>query len=256
MPSAPDVSPPTLAIVFGTYQRLPLLQRAVESFRIACGSLSRVFLIADGGSTDGSRAWMADQPDVEILEGGLDGAVRAFNIGYARAVDIGPEAVVTQNDDNVAQAPPSIFERAVEILRAEPAVGGVAFEMDTRRVGWVCEEWAGLPYGNTNCTRLEVGMAIARAQGDPTGKAWWDRRFKTYASDTVFGLWMNRLGWEMRRGVGLRVHDSGHPDEMKKRNVQDYCANGTADLFTAQFGRPDQCAYSREDAMRFGGRVR
>jgi len=252
---APAVSAPTIAVVFGTYNRLPLLQRAVESFRVACGSLPRVMLVADGGSTDGSREWLRAQSDCELLEGGLDGAVQAFNVGYSRAVDLGCPFVITQNDDNWAEPAPAIFEEAVKILRADPALGGVAFEQNTR-VRWQCEKWGGVPYGNTNCTRLEVGMAIARAQGDPTGRAWWDRRFKTYASDTVFGLWMNRLGWKMHEGIGLRVHDETPADELKKRNALAYQKDGTASLFTAQFGRAEQCAYNDEDARRFGGLVR
>jgi hypothetical protein len=43
---------------------------------------------------------------------------------------------------------------------------------------------------------------------------------------------------------------------MKQRNVLGYQRDGTANLFTAQFGRADQCAYNREDAIRFGGSVR
>lgn len=243
------------ALVFGTYNRLPILQRAVDSFRRAFGSVPYRMVIVDGGSTDGTIEYLREQSDIEYVAGDLGGAVPNFNLGFERALDLDAQIIGTQNDDNEALCPPAIFEQAIKLLLSEPQIGGVAMEMDIRG-RWECEEWAGVPYANTGFFRREVGMAIARAQGDPTGRAWWDRRFKTYASDTVFGIWLHRLGWEMRRGIGLRVHDTKLLDGMKRNNARTYQKDGTANLFAAQFGRADQCGYSREDAIRFGGLVR
>jgi glycosyltransferase involved in cell wall biosynthesis len=251
------VKTPTVAVCFGSYNRKLLLERAVSSIRRSAGDLSVVCLVADGGSTDGSREWLQAQPDCELLEGGLDGAVKAFNCSFARAVDLEVPYVCTFNDDDEFVGLDGVkeLEVGVAMLEAEPQVGGIAWEMNTRG-NWQCEVWAGIPYGNTLLTRREVGMAVARAQGDPEGKAWWDRRFKTYASDTVFGLWVNRLGWEMRAGKGLRVRDYSHPDAMHQRNSDVYQADGTSRLFTQQFGRAEYCQYNKEDAIRFHGRVR
>ena len=237
----------TVAFVIPTYNRLSLLKGAIASARRAC-SFSLHFYVCDGGSTDGTREWVRAQPDTTLLEGGLTGAVAAVNVGTGAAVDAGAEFVVVLNDD-------SAFETGGEVDAAlnDYTAQAVAFEMNTRGP-WQCEEWAGLPYGNTCIVRREVGMAVARAQGDPTGRAWWCRDHSTYAADSEFGLQLHRLGWTMVRGVGLRVRDFSVQDEMKKRNVAEYTRpDGTHRLFHARWGTPAQCQYSREDAEKYGG---
>lgn len=248
-----------VGIVFGTYQRLALLQRAVTSIRRSVGKLSYLIVAVDGGSTDGTREWLLEQPDVYPVfqDPPLTGAVIAFNCGFKVLVDVGVRHVATFNDDDEFAGHEGVreIERAVEMLRADPLAGGVAFEMNTRGA-WQCEEWAGEPYGNTCLVRREVGMAVARAEGDPTGRAWWDRRFRTYAADTIFGIWVRRLGWKMLRGTGLRVFDRSHPDALHTANFNDYVKQGTANLFAKQFGHATFCQYNRADAERFGGLLR
>jgi glycosyltransferase involved in cell wall biosynthesis len=254
--SAPDV-----AVPIATYNRLPLLKNAVASAQRACGSLSHEVTVVDGGSDDGTREWLAEQSGLHVIqqELPLTGAVIALNLGFAHAVNLGARFVVVgMNDDSEFLHDSGVheIERAVEILEGDEALGGVAFEMDTRRAGWVCEQWAGIPYGNTCLVRLEVGMAIARAQGDPEGRAWWDRTHLTYASDTEFGLWLHKLGWLMHRGVGLHLHDCTQQDDMKRNNFLAYVRSGTAEVFRQRWGTADKCQYSHEAAEKFGGRIR
>lgn len=247
---------PDIAICFGTYNRLAMLQACVASIRAAVGNLTYVCLVADGGSADGSRAWLADQPDCELLEGGLDGAVKAFNVAFARAVDLGAPWVCQFNDDLVFAAGGELV-RAAELLQAYPSIGMVAFNSNRYRE-WRFERYHGKAYGNQGLLRREAGMSAARAQGDPTGKAWWDRRFLTYASDTILGLWLWRLGWSIHEAVDLRVCEDypNHPhdhDPLRKRN-QDLYTNG--ELFAEQWGDPRSVEYNRADAARFGGVLR
>jgi glycosyltransferase involved in cell wall biosynthesis len=250
--------PPTLAMVFGTYNRLGLLQRCIASLRQAAGGLSYVILACDGGSTDGTRAWLAAQPDVELLEGGLDGAVKAFNVGFARAVELEAPYVVQWNDD--FEALPGggpVLAAAVSILAADPLVGAVALE-SALHGSWDCERYQGLPMVTQSVIRRAAGMAAARAEGDPTGKAWWSPRHHTYASDSVLGCWIWRLGWEIRRGTGLRIQDHHCMDALRERNVSGYRSGvyNTGALFLKDWGHASRLAYSRPEAEKFGGLLR
>jgi len=248
---------PDVAVVMGTVNRLRLLQACVESIRRAVGKLSYICLVADGNSTDGSREWLAAQPDCELLEGGLDGAVKAYNVAFARAVDLNSPFVCQFNDDaNFLSGPPQI-EGAAEFLRVHPPVGSVNFALD-RYGKWEHLRYHGVCYGNYLLTRREVGMAVARALGDPTGKAWWDRQFHSYAADTVMGCWTWRLGWSIYEANEWRVHDpyttdGGHNDSLRKHNVSLY-TNGS--VFIRQWGSPQSIKYNRADAERFGGVLR
>jgi hypothetical protein len=102
-------------------------------------------------------------------------------------------------------------------------------------------------------------MAAARFLGDPAGKAWWDPRFHTYASDTVLGLALWRLGWEVRATASPWVEDGytsadGHLDPLRLRNSERYDAEA-GQLFVRLWGDPATVDYNRGDAERCGGRL-
>lgn len=254
---------PDVGVVLGTYQRLPLLQRCVASLRRSVGDLSYELVIVDGGSTDGTQAWLREQPDVVLIEQGqLFGAVAAFNAGFARVVDDGCPWVVQFNDDICCVGPEAEIKCAVRMMQYDDRVGAVALCSD--RYGAFTFDRAryhGKAYCNQGVFRRAAGMAAARALGDPTGRAWWGRRHHTYAADTELGLWLWRLGWVVAEAGDLRVHEDyadgdGPNDALRRRNVEQYHASGTYALFAAQWGDPASVQYSRADAERFGGRLR
>ncbi len=229
--------PIRLAVVFGTYNRLELLKRAVHSVRAASGSLEVTMIVVDGGSTDGSRAWLAEQPDVVLLgqRGPLTGAVRAFNLGFGYAVDHDFPYVMHLNDD--AEVAPlaldgggTTLERAVDLLVTHPTAGEVAFAFDLRGK-YAFEAIHGKVYANFGIVRREAGMAVARAQGDPSGRAWWNPIYVTYAADCEFGAWLHKLGWAILADQNLRVHDLNAQDELRKNNAETNAALGNSELF-------------------------
>jgi glycosyltransferase involved in cell wall biosynthesis len=248
---------PDVAIVLGTYNRLLLLQRAIGSFRRATGGLSYAIIVVDGGSVDGTLDWLDAQPDVQTIkqELPLTGAVTAFNLGFAQAVESEAPFVVVLNDDDEIVTRRAIFT-AVEMLRQSESVGAVAFETNLRGP-WGFELIHGKPYANKGVFRREAGMAAARAAGDPEGKAWWSRDHLTYASDTELGCWIWRLGWTIERGTGLRVNDSaaGASDAMREANIKAYTASGSVAKYHARWDNAKRMNYSREDAKAFGGRI-
>ena len=113
-----------ISIVVPTFNRLAQLTRCIDKIRqnVAC---PLEVVVVDGGSTDGTRAWLAEQDDLKvILEEKREGAVRAFNKGFRTATG---HYVMWLNDDAYPLA--GAVEAAVEMIeRPDLAdVGIVAF---------------------------------------------------------------------------------------------------------------------------------
>jgi GT2 family glycosyltransferase len=231
-----------LAIVLATYNRLALLKDCVESIRRSVGNLTYEIVITDGGSDDGTQAWLAEQADVHaILQAlPLTGAVKAFNLGFAYAVDQGSPFVAYLNDDAVMAGPDPEMQRAVELMRADASTGGVAFEYSYRDA-WVFGIWFGKVYVNLGVIRREAGMRAAVEQGDPTGRAWWNPEYHTYAADTELGLRIWEMGLRIHKGVGWRVRhrDDESQDAMRANNAAVY-HRGSEDAkrFVTRWSRP------------------
>lgn len=224
----------SIAVVFGTYNRIAMLKNAVASIREAMRGIehSYAIIIVDGGSTDGTREWLHERsnPDLwPIMQDlPLTGAVRAFNLGFARAIDSMQwpiekrfDYIAHLNDDMILESS-NAFAIAIAHMNAHPRVGAVAFGYDLYRPGtFACSYYAGKPYVNFGVIRREAGEAVARVQGDPTGRAWWNPIYKTYGADTEFGIHMWRLGWEITAMPELHVKDLNARDELRRINGGD-----------------------------------
>jgi len=220
----------SVGVVLATYNRLSFLQQALGSVRENAG-LPCEFVVVDGGSTDGTKDWLRDQGDVLLIEQELPltGAVRAFNLGFGAAVDRGYPYVFHYNDDAQLVTPNGISD-AMTMMAANPLVGCVAFAFDLWGP-WGFDSANGKVYSNFGLIRREAGMAVARAQGDPEGKCWWNPIYRTYAADTELGMWMHRLGWEVLAAKELRVHDCCAQDELRQLNEANNPQRADSQLF-------------------------
>jgi len=214
VPLEPSAS---VCVVLATYNRLGPLREAVKSVRANAGTECE-FVVVDGGSTDGSRRWLVDQSDVTLIgqRGPLTGPVTAFNLGFSFAAERGYRFVLHFNDDAELIAPGSVVD-AMDRMQRNDRIGAVAFEMDFRGK-WGFEDIHGKVYSNFGLVRREAGIQVARAQGDPTGRLWWNPIYRAYAADSEFGCWLHKLGWEVEQGFGLRVHDLQVQDELRDLN--------------------------------------
>jgi len=211
-----------IAVVLGTYNRFALLRQMIQSVRDRSGT-AQDFIVVDGGSTDGSREWLAVQPDIILIgqRGALTGAVRAFNLGFGYAVDHEYDWLVHLNDD-VELMTPDAFATARQVLQQDATIGEVAFEFDLRGPYGFEPLNGGKIYANYGMIRRSAGMAAARRQGDPSGRQFWNPIYYTYGADTEFGCQLLRLGWKIYPGVGLRVHDLFTQDALRVGNNRDY----------------------------------
>ena len=88
-----------------TYNRITLLRRLVERLReVAATGLLAEILVVDNASTDGTGAWLAQQPDLvsrtlETNSGGAGG----FDAGLAWAMERGADLAWLMDDDGVPE---------------------------------------------------------------------------------------------------------------------------------------------------------
>jgi len=59
-----EMSKPIVSVVLGSYNRLKLLKLTIDSIRQEIKNLACEIIVIDGGSTDGSLAWLKKQKDV------------------------------------------------------------------------------------------------------------------------------------------------------------------------------------------------
>ncbi len=206
-----------VAVVLGTYNRLPLLRRAVASIRQAVGKHDHRIILVDGGSTDGTLEWIDPQSDITVIQQTeLTGAVKAFNLGFGYAVDAGFDWIGHLNDDAEIITPLAI-EKAIDLMQADPTIGEVAFEFNLWGP-WHFDYVNKRAYANFGVIRREAGIAVAKKQGDPTGRNWWNPIYRHYGADSEFGVWLWKLGYRVHEGRGLRVNDLNARDELRRRN--------------------------------------
>ena len=122
----PDASRATdiVSLVIPTINRRKKLERCIDNIRRNV-SVSHEVIVVDGGSTDGTREWLAEQNDLRIiLEPQREGAVRAFNKGFRAATG---QYVMWLNDDAFPLS--GSLEAAVAMLERPDLddIGMVAF---------------------------------------------------------------------------------------------------------------------------------
>ena len=202
----------SITVVSGTYNRLPLLQKMVDSARLSAGGEMHLrFAICDGGSTDGTIDWCKLQPDIDLVEHGeLRGAIKAYNDAAAIAKG---KYVVIGNDDITFDG--DTLKRAYRYMEHNPDVGIGAFYHKYQRrgprqkEGIVQHALDGYLYGQC--------CIVRRWLGDLAG--WWGKDgMRTYGGDTRLSLRVWEMGWPVVAIDGCAVIDTEHQDELREIN--------------------------------------
>lgn len=208
-PLLPDVGsyPVEISVVLGTHNRTSLLQRCVASIRKACSSMTYEIIVAIGSEKDPSYAWLKDQPDCAVVDGGLNGAVKAFNAAWA--VSKG-RYVVAMNDD--AELYDDAIEKGVRYFQ-DPFVGQISMAF-LEGGKWKNEKIFGsIPYANFSITRGSLLQKIAEICG-----GMWASVYYTYGGDTELSCWVYRLGYKVVEAPDARVRHDEHRDELRAGN--------------------------------------
>ncbi len=217
-----------VSIVVPTYNRLDRLQRCID--RIGQnGPTPHEVIVVDGGSTDGTRGWLANvaspfdkggQRGIKsclrvILEERREGAVAAFNKGFRAASG---HYVMWLNDD--AYPLPGAVEAAVAMIERTdlPDIGMVAFyhnwhnernvldRVQHEGVSYEICHVRGYPYANFGLLRRTLLEKIGFA----------DERFYFFGFDPDLSLKVQLQ--EGLKVVGCRqalIHHDEHHDDRK-----------------------------------------
>lgn len=233
---------PLIGLVSGTWNRLPMLQNMIQSFRddILPG-ITYTITIVDGGSTDGTLEWCKSQSDIKLIEDGkLTGAISAFTRG-AHATDA--KYIVLSNDDITFY--PGTIIRAMVHLENNLKCGALAMA-DNRPMG----DGRGRDVYHTNSVRgimdgkfvpliyAQVGM-FRKFLGDKCN--WWMGEHEemlggwTYGGDNSLSAAIWRYGYSVDELPECRVEDHIANDELRQINYQKGLENDDSKYFTQQY---------------------
>ena len=110
-----------VAAVVVTYNRLPLLQKCIESLRAQTAPCD--ILVVNNASTDGTGPWLAAQKTAGVLlardTGENLGGAGGFNYGMRWALEAGYDYLWLMDDDCLPQ--PDALEK---LLEADTLLGG------------------------------------------------------------------------------------------------------------------------------------
>jgi len=209
-PLLPDLDPTDVevSVVLGTYNRIELLQRCIESVRQACKEIAYEIVVCDGGSNDGTISWLKAQDDVVYIAGDLSGAVRAFNA--AARVSRG-QFVLAVNDD--AELDPMAVTHGLRYFD-DPFVGQVALSF-LEYGTWKLERVHGQIYANFALTRMNIIRAAEVISG-----GMWATCYRTYGGDTELSCWVYRLGYKVVGAKDAKLHHREYIDDLRRKNVR------------------------------------
>ncbi|TVQ44347.1 MAG: glycosyltransferase [Gloeocapsa sp. DLM2.Bin57] len=188
-----------LSIVLGTYNRLDLLQKAIDSIQAETATPYQVY-ITDAGSTDGTIAYLesiASETIIPIFVGEKLGQAKAYNDVFAK---INTPYVCWLSDDNVIVN--QGLDVAVEILKDNPNLGMVALKTQDQQ-----GPFADCPYiggvssiGILNVNQGMLPTKVLKAVGG------FSEEFRDYGIDPDLTAKVLFLGYDLAYTKAIAIH--------------------------------------------------
>ena len=188
-----------LVILVGTYNRMELLKKVIDSIHEQTGC-SHEIIVIDGGSTDGTIEYLKSREDVTpVFQGKLLGASRAYNEVW-RQVDCKYTCWLS-DDTELANGG---LDLAVQILENDPQIGMVGLKTRDVAGPWTDIPYTGAlsEYGILNCNHGVLPMKLLRSVG------YFNEDYKTYLIDPDLTASVLSAGKKvvMTRDVCVRHH--------------------------------------------------
>lgn len=208
-----------LSVVTGTYNRLPHMQRMVQSVRQSIGvGIPYEIVLVDGGSTDGTIEWAKTQPDIVLIEQGeLLGAIKAFNEGLYAAR--GRYCVVGNDDIEYIE---ETLPRAIAFMQDHPRVGVGCFYQDRDHPGQFTLSYMPAVMNEEQVNHVYGQVCIVpKWLGDDVG--WWGNfpDMRTYGGDNNLSCFVLERGYRVTGVTCACIHDSQVSDDLRRINNDD-----------------------------------
>jgi GT2 family glycosyltransferase len=190
-----------VSFVIGTRDRSWYLERTIESIRDELAPPEAEVIVVEGGSSDGSAQWLAEQRDVQTIHQTRQGSWGMFmNLGFRAATG----RVVCMLSDDCLLVPGAIRNGLARFDTAGQRVGAVAFywrnwpEQRRYRVGLT---FGGRMFVNHGLFLREALESIGFADEDA---------FAFYHADGDLALRLAAAGWSCVDSPGSYVEHYSH----------------------------------------------
>ncbi|MEN9564351.1 MAG: hypothetical protein RIR73_2595 [Chloroflexota bacterium] len=163
-----------LVILVGTYNRLELLKKVINSIHSQT-SCSHEIIVIDGGSTDGTIEHLQSRDDVTpVFQGKLLGASRAYNEVW-RQVDCKYTCWLSDDTELDNRG----LDLAVQLLEKDTEIGMVGLKTKDVVGPWIDLPYTGAlsEYGILNCNHGVLSMDLLHSVG------YFNQDYKTYLID-------------------------------------------------------------------------
>jgi GT2 family glycosyltransferase len=177
---------PTLSVVVGTYNRLHLLRRCLDSL-VNKISVDHQIVVIDAGSTDGTIDYLKEIPSIRLVcDGERLGQARSYNRVFKT---IASKYICWLSDDNMVTD--GMLDMAISILEEDPEIAMVALKtrdvigpfQDADYIGGISS------VGILNCNQGVIRADVLRDVG------YFGEEFRDYGIDADLTAKVLLKGW-------------------------------------------------------------
>jgi len=215
---------PAISVVLGTFNRLEMLQATIRSVRASVVDEAFEIIVVDGGSSDGTIAWLVQQKDIiTILQHNreiVDGQSRRkrnwgyfMNLGFKCAEG---RYICLISDDSVIH--PDTLANALKRFDKERAAG--------RKLGGLAFYWRSWPEEQKYRVCLTLGRKMMVNHGlflrEAVQQVGWidEDRYEFYCADGDLSLKIWHAGYEVDADCNALLEHYEHADpDIRQQNL-------------------------------------